>query len=251
MDFPNISFVIATKNRANLIGETLQSLLDQTVPEWEALIIDDQGDDKTKEVVESFADSRLKYYKPNPAHGVGQSCARNFGALYASAPIIAILDSDDICYPNRIEVTLRAFEENPDTEVFYGNIDIWEEETGIIRDRKTPIVPFSVERLLESSFIPHPTVAFRRETLINNPYNQFFRMAEDYELLTRLAVAGKKFVYTEEKILKYRLGSQNISSGGQSELVKSYDSLVKMLRSQIDFEPEILNTIEKLQNDQQ
>jgi len=240
---PKISYLIATKNRAKLIGETLQSLVDQSEKDWEAIIIDDHGNDNTSEVIEKFADKRMKYYRLTDPHGHGASCARNFAAIRASAPIVAIIDSDDLCYPERSRATLEAFKKDPKLDVFYGDIDIWEEKKNIVRDRKTPHHPFSVERLLEVNFIPHSTVAMKRQILLDNPYNQFFRIAEDYDLLTRLAVAGKRFSFTSKKLVKYRLGDTNISGGGKEGITKIYDSLVKMVRRRVPYDKEILDQI--------
>lgn len=244
---PKISYLIATKDRADMIAEAIQSMIEQDEKGWEAIIVDDNGSDNTREVVKSFQDNRLKYFKLPKVHGTGESCARNFAALHASAEIVAIMDSDDLVYPNRASLTIKAFEEDPDLDIFYGDIDLWDVGKDEIRDRKTPIAPFSLKRLLETFFIPHPTVAMRRSILLDNPYNQYFRIASDYDLMTRLAKQGYKFAYTTEKILKYRLGNQNVSGGGKSELTQKYDLLVKMLRGKEKFNPSILQEIKELE----
>ena len=244
---PRISFIIATRDRASLIARTLQSLIDQTEKEWEAVIVDDvPSSDNTEEIVASFGDIRFRYYKLTPDHGQGASCARNFAAIEAKASIVAILDSDDICYPNRVAVTLKAFDENPDADVFYANIDVFEEETGVVRERKTPFTEYSLERIKAGNFIPHPTVAIKRQVLLDNPYNQFFTIAEDYDLYTRLAKAGKKFIYSKEKILKYRIGRDNTSVGVEKEeITKSFGALVKMIRGWEELNPDVLTIIER------
>lgn len=241
---PKISYLIATKDRADMIADTIKSLIAQDEKTWEAVIVDDNGSDNTREVVESFQDNRLRYFQLPEEHGAGESCARNFAALRANADIVAIMDSDDLVYPNRASATIQAFENDPDLEVFYGAIDLWDVEKNEIRDCKTAISPFSVERLLKLSFIAHPTVAMKREILLDNPYNQYFRIASDYDLLTRFAKQGRKFAYTNEKILRYRLGSQNIS--GKTELTGKYDLLVKMIRGQEEFNPALLDEIDEL-----
>lgn len=247
---PQISYLIATKNRSKIIGETLQSLIDQTISGWEAIVVDDHGNDNTEAVIKKIADKRIKYFRLTDAHGHGSSCARNMAAIYAQAPIVAILDSDDITYPNRTKITIDFFRKNPKLDIFYGDMHIWEQEKGIVRDRLTSISPFSVKRLLEVNFIPHSTVAMRRQVLIDNPYNQFFRLAQDYELLSRLAVDGKKFAFTKEKITKYRMHSDNISAVKKGELSKKYVSLIKMMRGVVPYDNKILQEIEKLEGKQ-
>lgn len=243
---PEISYLIATKNRGTVLRETLGSLIKQDIEDWEAIIVDDHGTDNTKDIVENFSDNRFKYIKLSEKHGAGASSARNLAAVYAEADIVGILDSDDIVYPNRSRVTATAFREDSQADVFYADMDVWEEKTGIVRDRNIPLYPFSLEKIKEIHFISHPTVAFKKQILLDNPYNQFFFLAEDYELLTRLAVMGKKFIYRNEKIMKYRISGDNISIGKErTDLAKEYLLLVKIIRGWIPFDREILNDISR------
>ncbi len=246
---PKISFLIATKNRGDIIEDTLGSLLLQTEPDWEAIIVDDHGDDDTEEIIKEYNDHRFRYYRLTDAHGLGVNCARNFAAMQAETEIVAILDSDDICYANRVDVTLETFKQNPNSDVFYGHIDIWDENTGEIRERKTPFTEFSLENFKEKNFIPHPTVAIRKKVLIDNPYNPFFRLVEDYELLTRLAMLGKRFVWSSEKILKYRISTTNSSIGeDKKELLKCYSDLIHMLRGWQKYDKMVLERINVLES---
>lgn len=243
---PIISYIIATKNRADVIGETLHSLIDQTESNWEAVVINSNSHDDTQKIVDNFHDKRIRYYDLSPAHGCGASSARNFGAIYAHSDIVAILDSDDICYANRTKITVDAFLRDSSLDVFYADIDLWYEKTGVIENRKISIAPFSLERLKKEHFIPHPTLALKRQVLLDNPYNQFFKIAEDYELITRLALQRKKFAYSNEKVLKYRISDDNISRGqDKSEVVKNYGEVAKMARGWVEFNPKILQMIDK------
>jgi len=245
---PKVSFLIPTKNRAKYIKDCLDSLIDQEVKEWEAIVVNDHGNDETKKIVDNMSDERIKFFELNDYHGYGVSCARNFAALNARADLIAVADSDDINYPNRLTVTLKAFEEEPTADIFYAHLDVWEEEKNLIRERKTPFTPFNLEVYKKKNYIPHVTIAMKRKILLDNPYNSFFRVAEDYELISRLAVSGKKFIYKNIKVVKYRIGKQNISIGGQNEgLVKKYGSLVGMVRGWQPFDKTILGRIDAME----
>jgi len=246
---PKISFLIATKNRAYIIKDTIKSLVGQTFKDWEAIIVDDHSTDSTLKIFTSHHDQRLRYYKLSDGHGHGASCARNFAAVYARADIVAMLDSDDIAYPRRAEKIVETFKNQPSLDVFYSDIDIYDESKATLRDRKTPIYPYSYERMKKLHYIPHSTVAMRRQILLDNPYNQFFRFAEDYELLSRLAQQKKNFFYCDEKLTKYRISQDNITrQPGSEELLKQYGLLVKMVRGWIPFSIKILNIIDDLEN---
>jgi len=242
-----ISYLIATKNRARTLKETIDSLQKQTVNDWEAVIIDDHSTDETENLISKYKDDRLRYFLL-PSHMHGPANARNFGALMSASPILAILDSDDAAYPKRTEVTLKSFRENPTADIFYGNIDVLVEETGIIRDRKTPFIPFSYERLKQGNFITHSTVAIKRQLLLDFPYNPIYQIAEDYELYTRLAAAGKIFVFTNQKIVLYRVGADNLSVGdSRSAITNAYSDLVRMARGWISDDPSIYEGIRMIE----
>src|SRR5256885_12839057 len=103
---PLISIVIPTKDRAALLQQTLDSVRAQTYREWEALVIDDHSTDETADVVEKFADPRIR--RLNLTDKSGAPAARNLGVAEARGEFVIFLDSDDLlaphCLQQRIEV---------------------------------------------------------------------------------------------------------------------------------------------------
>jgi glycosyltransferase involved in cell wall biosynthesis len=203
---PKISCVMPTRNRAGLIAESIRSILDQTEKDWELIIVDDHSDlaDKTEEVIGRFSDNRIKYFRLPDGNGMGTASARNFGNHLASGKYIAVVDSDDICYPNRLALTLAEFKKGAD--LVYGVIDVWDgnDSEVKIRDDKYAAREFDLEYFKQFDFIPHPTVAYKKEIILNFPYNSFFKKAQDYDLLSRLHHHGFKFNFITTPIVKYR-----------------------------------------------
>ncbi|GAB2958302.1 hypothetical protein GCM10027048_26540 [Hymenobacter coalescens] len=101
---PFFSIVIPTYNRADFIAATLQSVLDQTEPSFEVLVVDDGSKDNTAEVVRRFTtDPRVSYWaKTNGERGA----ARNYGLSRSAGEYVIFLDSDDLLHPNHL-ATLR------------------------------------------------------------------------------------------------------------------------------------------------
>ncbi|WP_303275459.1 glycosyltransferase family 2 protein [Acinetobacter soli] len=100
---PNaISVVIPTYNRAHLIKESLQSVLDQTLQPYEIIVVDDFSTDNTEEVVKSLNSSLIKYVKNQRKKGANG--ARNTGILMAQGEYIAFHDSDDIWFPEKLNL---------------------------------------------------------------------------------------------------------------------------------------------------
>ena len=124
----SISVVIPAYNRAELIGETLRSLLNQTVPAAEIVVVDDGSTDSTAEVVESeFAAFSRQFAANQPSaighlplprlrlirqENAGPGAARNRGLAESTGEFIHFFDSDDIAAPNKQEVQLRALQES-------------------------------------------------------------------------------------------------------------------------------------------
>jgi glycosyltransferase involved in cell wall biosynthesis len=244
-----ISFVMPTKNRGKIIGESIDSIVKQTINEWELIVIDDHSDlnDITSSVIKEFNDSRIKYIKMPQKISGGIAEARNFGNMYATSSIIAVADSDDICYPDRASLTIEAFEKEC-CDVFYGQYEIFNKLTGelIARSIKNPAIKFSLEKLMEYNFIPHSSSAYKTSLIYEFPYNSFFRKAEDYDLFSRLAIAGKKFYFCDKTIFRYIIHDDNISKDKEGG---NFGNIIKSNRDWSDFNrKKILSEILKKSN---
>jgi glycosyltransferase involved in cell wall biosynthesis len=235
---PKVSFVMPTKNREKLIGQAIESIVDQTISDWELIVIDDHSDeiDQTKKIVESFHDQRIRYYYLDDRFPKGIAHARNFGNQFALSPIIAVVDSDDLCKENRLEETIKAFEET-NCDIFYSKYEIQFQETGEIRERKTPITDFSIEMMQQYNIIPHATSAYKREIAYDFPYNPFFHIGEDYDFFTRLGNADKKFYFCDKILYRVIVHGDNITGGkkfGEIEtLIKANRGWIETDRSSV------------------
>ena len=110
---PLISVVIPTFNRTRQVQAALRSVLAQTYPEFEVIIVDDGSGDGTGEALqalisqEGYSSPRVRYFF---RRNQGQSAARNFGIEKARGEFVAFLDSDDVWFPEKLEWQLRALE---------------------------------------------------------------------------------------------------------------------------------------------
>lgn len=108
-----VSVIIPNFNRAQLIGETLDSVKRQTFTDWEAIVVDDGSNDNSAEVVAAYAatDSRVQLYNRDREPGGAPTC-RNIGLLKARGKYIIFLDSDDLLAPHCLEQRVNALEAN-------------------------------------------------------------------------------------------------------------------------------------------
>ena len=109
MNSPLFSIVIPTYNRANEIGRCISSVVNQTYSNWEAIVVDNYSQDNTQEIVNSFNDKRIRYFK-NHNYGI-ISVSRNFGLDKSNGMWICFLDSDDWWMPNKLESLMPYIDE--------------------------------------------------------------------------------------------------------------------------------------------
>ena len=120
---PVISVVICTYNRLRLLPRAVRSLLQQTIPNWEAIIIDDGSTDNTSEYASTLIelDPRFKYFR-QPQSGL--TIARNAGLTRATSRWVTFLDSDDEYDAEHLELRLNALAEHPETDLLYGGVKV-------------------------------------------------------------------------------------------------------------------------------
>lgn len=105
-----VSIIMPSYNTAHLIGESIQSVIAQTYPHWELLIVDDCSTDNTDAAVSQFRDSRIRYFKNEKNSGAAVS--RNRALREAAGEWIAFLDSDDLWMPQKLEKQISFMKEN-------------------------------------------------------------------------------------------------------------------------------------------
>lgn len=208
---PKISCVMPTRDRAEIINDAIQSIVEQTEKDWELIIVDDhsKSGDGTEKIARLHNDPRIKYYKLPDENGSGISAARNFGNMMAQSKYIAVCDSDDVFYPDRFEVTLDCLKRES-CDIFYSDIDYWYPEENKIE--KYHSRKFNLDDFKRFDFIPNISVCYRREIVLDFPYNSFFRKAEDYDFFWRVYRHGYKFYYCDKSLVKYRKHSGSITA---------------------------------------
>jgi glycosyltransferase involved in cell wall biosynthesis len=117
MGAPKVSVIIPVYNGADYIAEAIQSVLEQTYPNFELIVVDDASPDHTAEVVKGFDDLRLKYLVHQQNRGADR--ARHTGLQASSGEIIAFLDQDDYFHLEKLQAHVAFLEQNPDIGFTY------------------------------------------------------------------------------------------------------------------------------------
>jgi glycosyltransferase involved in cell wall biosynthesis len=114
-----VSVIVPCYNRADIVGETIDSLLAQSYQSFEIIVVDDGSTDNTRDVLLAYTDPRVRYFFKSNG---GLSAARNFGLDQAAGEFIAFLDSDDLWHAWKLESQIRLFERHSDVGLIWSDM---------------------------------------------------------------------------------------------------------------------------------
>lgn len=125
---PRISVVIPSYNAKKWIRQTVDSVLCQTYPDFELIIVDDGSTDGTVDMVNSISDPRIRAYRYPNAGVRGPAAGRNRGLSHARGEFVAFLDHDDLWLPEKLAAQLSVLQENPEVALAYSWVDVIDEK---------------------------------------------------------------------------------------------------------------------------
>lgn len=190
MSAPFASIIVPTYNQAEYIGAALDSILAQTDPSWEAIIVNDGSTDGTAAIIEAYSarDARFKvFHKPNG----GVASALNEGLARATGRWIHWLSSDDLFEPAKLALNRRWIERHPDTKFFFSYFTLLRETTGQREKRElwgpVPDPEHQILTLLYRNPISGITICIDREAWLEvGGFDVRFYYAQDYHQWLRL-----------------------------------------------------------------
>jgi len=206
---PRTSLVLTHYNRPGKLKVALESVLAQSVPPDEIVIVDDASTAAAREALRGLSSvARIHEHERN----LGPSAARNTGLAVASGERVAFLDSDDVCLPQRLEREQEYLAENPGCEVMGGSAwrvspdgsrEYWGERT---------TGPKSLKEVLTRTAAIPSTMMGRRDRLAASGFQPDLRGMEDFELGIRLVASGVRFDYLAEPLVLYASTPGQLSS---------------------------------------
>jgi glycosyltransferase involved in cell wall biosynthesis len=198
-----VSVIIAAYNYGRYLDGALDSVLAQTFPNWEAIVVDDGSTDDTSEVIRPYlADPRIRYQRTDH---LGAAGARNTGIRNTCGELVAILDADDSWLPTKLERQVELFCRDAGVGVVYagravideqGKPEAWREH----RFHRGWVLP----SLFGNNFVCFSSAVIRRAALDDvGLLDMRCALSEDYDLLLRVA-QRYRFDYVDEPLVVYR-----------------------------------------------
>ena len=254
--FPLISIVVPTFNRAELLPETIDSIVAQTYSNWELIIVDDGSTDDTQIRIARHLQTDSRICCVSNSHRRGPSGARNQGLDLVEGEYVAFLDSDDLWKPHHLESIMRQFTQNNDVDWIYADSEITEEGECVVKsvfdafwsDReKVPTLRIDELHVLEHGaalkhaldigiFASCQGSVLRRKIFDVIRFDEDFRAAEDWLLLLRVLSTRQWTIgYLRDVHFTYRAHAKSISGQQNkrpiSEKLNLYKEFEKLYRS--------------------
>lgn len=234
-----ISVVIPVYNGEKTIGETLQSVLNQTYKNLEVVVINDGSKDSTAAIVEEFQDNRIKLCSyPN----AGLAASRNRGIDQSSGDYISFTDADDVWTPEKLADQLTALKQHPDAAVAYSWTDYIDEQSQFLQAGTHISASGNVfAKLLEINFIESGSnVLIRRDALKTvGDFDVTLTAAEDWDMWLRLAKKYEFVAVPSVQVLYRRMLSMS------SNVVRQERECVKVLERALADAPESLQPLKR------
>jgi len=211
MKNPSITVLMALYNGGEYLQQSVQSILDQTHSNFEFLIINDCSTDNSLKTLESFNDERIKIH--NNAVNIGQTKSLNMGLKKAAGEYIARIDADDVAFPRWLELQLKYIKTPPECTVVSTKAAVIDSANRIVKVLSSEASPENIIlKSLIASPINHVGSLFQKNVILNHGgYDEDFKIAQDYDLWSRLLREQRRVVSTDEILMAIRVHEQSIS----------------------------------------
>ncbi|MDY6936873.1 MAG: glycosyltransferase [Cyanobacteriota bacterium] len=237
---PTVSVILPVYNGEKTIRETLESILKQTLTDFELLVINDGSIDGTLEAIESFNDTRIQVFSyPN----AGLSASRNRGISRATGEYLAFIDADDLWTEDKLEAQFQALQENPEAAVAYSWTDYINEAGEYIYSGSHLSVNGDVlPHLLLLCFLENGSnPLIRKEAILEvGDFDESLPAAEDWDMYFRLA-AKYQFTCIPRPQILYRITASSMSA----DILQQEAACLKVLERAFDRAPQELQYLQK------
>ncbi len=241
-NLPLITIGVSTYNRKDYLKQSLDSLLAQTYPNCEIIVIDDGSIDDTGEMVKDCYPQVKYVYQEN----AGDSAAKNHAASIGSGKYVVFNDSDDVFLPDAVERLFKALPENEENACSYGTyITIDSENNELPTKRKTTVLPSG---RITGDLIRHilvnctATLMPRQLFLANGGLGSVRQVAADYSCFLKLSLLANFYAVQKPVFLRRRHGG-NLSAASYSKQLKVLTVLEDFLQQHPQIEAEFSETV--------
>lgn len=211
---PLVSVIVPTHNSEHWIRQTVESVLCQTLSDFELIIVDDGSLDRTVDVLAVISDPRMRVFRYQSAGVRGPAAGRNRGLSHAAGEYIAFLDHDDLWLPQKLAAQVQALQDHPEAAVAYSWIDIINEHGQLIESPARISINGNVfDALLLGCFLWTGSNPLIRRSALDRvgSFDEQIGGSDDWDMWLRLAEVYS-FVCVPQPHVQWRITPTNTSN---------------------------------------
>jgi|GEM_PF-668251 glycosyltransferase involved in cell wall biosynthesis/predicted O-linked N-acetylglucosamine transferase (SPINDLY family) len=236
---PKVSIVLPTYNQERYISDAIESVLRQTYQDFEIIIVNDASSDQTVNCIQVYSDSRIRLFSLQ--QNQGESAATNFGIQQAQGEWIAILHSDDIFAPNKLEKQIDFITQNPRVGAVLSQVQVIDETGQILLADQHPLQRVFTQpnrtrfQWLNYFFIKDNGLCQTSSMIRRQCYEQIgcydlrLRQIPDFDFWVRLCLQYEIYILPEP-LIYYRVHDSNISGIQPETLIRHNLELTQILK---------------------
>lgn len=243
--FPTVSFLMSVYNAERYLRQTVESILNQTYQDFEFVVINDGSTDRSLAILQNYAaqDKRIRLiHRENR----GIPATRNELVAQARGELIAVMDADDIAFPDRLALQVAFLLKNPETVWVGGAFDLIDDRGRRLTRVEMPQSNDEIQALLvqgSTSFL-HPGAMIRRSALLKvGGYDEALPTAHDLDLWLKLSEVGK-LANLKEPVVQYRIHANSICDRNKeralNEIQIAFDRAWQRRGIQTRFQPTVV-----------
>ncbi len=222
--------VMSVYNGEKYVREAIDSILAQTLPDFEFIIIDDGSQDRSLEIIEAYVDERILLIRNGRNIGLTRSLNKGLGV--ARGEYIARMDCDDVSLPNRLAAQVAFMDANPGIDAC-GTWALDVDRAGNVIGKRETFVGEQLNNFYWRMSLIHSSSMFRFSQALGPRYEETCRVSQDYDLWLRIG-AESKLSTLPEYLLLYRVHDESVTVGNSDEQVSTaYRSFSKYIGGQV------------------
>ena len=214
---PAVSIIMSIYDGAATVEPAVRSVVNQTLADWELVLIDDGSRDDGANRIAKFDDPRIRIVRHDERKGLASRL--NEAVRLARGSFIARMDADDICYPDRLRAQLDFLQANPDVDLVASKALVFRGAGEVVGVMAPPLAHEDIVARPYNGFVfPHPTWCGRAAWFRKHKYDEAMPITQDQELLLRTA-KHSRFAAIDRILLGYRKDTINLSKSARGRLL--------------------------------
>lgn len=223
---PLVSIIMNCHNGEKYLPKSISSIISQSYKNWELIFFDNSSKDKSKKIIKSYKDKRIKYFFSKKKLKLYH--ARNLALKKTKGKYVSFLDVDDLWDKKKLKFQINYLKKNKEFKIAYSNYIVYNETTKKKYNKYSKIFEsgYITQSLLNNYTIGILTVMFEKKIISTNCFNKNYNVIGDFDCFLKLSLKNK-IAYTSKPLAVYRIHNDNYSTKNLNQYLEELRSWIK------------------------